>query len=137
MIKRLFTVGLIAMMTLFVVQACAQSEKEKSSAEDTRITASEFQDQIDKQPGVVIDVRTQDEYDQGHVASVDYHLDLLNGDFESSLDSLDKDKTYYLYCRTGNRSGQAADLMRQKGFENIYNIGGFQDLVDAGVESKQ
>lgn len=136
MMNRFFTIFIAIVMAIFAVQSCGQSEEE-SSTEDTRITAAEFQDQIDKQPGVVIDVRTQDEYDQGHVASVDYHLDLLNGDFESSLDSLDKDKTYYLYCRTGNRSGQAADLMKQNGFENVYNIGGFQDLVDAGIESKQ
>ncbi len=136
MMNRFFTISIAILMAIFALQACGQSEEE-SSTEDTRITAAEFQDQIDKQPGVVIDVRTQDEYDQGHVASVDYHLDLLNGDFESSLDSLDKDKTYYLYCRTGNRSGQAADLMKQNGFENVYNIGGFQDLVDAGIESRQ
>lgn len=136
MMNRFFTISIAIVMAIFALQACGQSEEE-SSTEDTRITAAEFQDQIDKQPGVVIDVRTQDEYNQGHVASVDYNLDLLNGDFESSLDSLDKDKTYYLYCRTGNRSGQAADLMKQNGFENVYNIGGFQDLVDAGIESKQ
>lgn len=136
MMNRFFTIFIAIVMAIFALQACGQSEEE-SSTEDTRITAAEFQDQIDKQPGVVIDVRTQDEYNQGHVASVDYNLDLLNGDFESSLDSLDKDKTYYLYCRTGNRSGQAADLMKQNGFENVYNIGGFQDLVDAGIESKQ
>ncbi|MDZ7680804.1 MAG: rhodanese-like domain-containing protein [Fodinibius sp.] len=53
------------------------------------------------------------------------------------LKSLDKDKTYYLYCRTGNRSGQAAELMVENGFDNVYNIGGYQDLVDAGIPSSK
>lgn len=130
--RRLFTLGLIAMMSLFVAQACAQSE-----GDSTRISAEQFLEKVDETPGVVIDVRTQKEYDQGHLAEVDHQLNLLNGDFESSLDSLDKEETYYLYCRTGNRSGQAADLMKKNGFENVYNIGGFQELVDAGVESSK
>ncbi len=129
--KRLFTLGLLTVMTLFMAQACAQSE-----ADSTRINAEQFQEKVDETPGVIIDVRTQKEYNQGHLADVDHQLNLLNGDFEASLDSLDKEKTYYLYCRTGNRSGQATELMKKNGFENVYNIGGFQELVNAGVESR-
>lgn len=129
--RRLFTLGLIALMSLFVVQACAQSE-----ADNTRISTEKFQKKINETPGVIIDVRTQKEYNQGHLAKVDHQLNLLNGNFEASLDSLDKEETYYLYCRTGNRSGQATELMKENGFENVYNIGGFQELVDAGIESK-
>lgn len=136
MMRRLLTVGFAAILALFSLQACGQSA-EQSESENTRITAQEFQERVTEQPGVIIDVRTQKEYDAGHLAEADRNLDLLNGDFEASLDSLDKEKTYYLYCRSGNRSGQAADLMKQKGFKNVYNIGGFQELVDAGVESSQ
>lgn len=132
MMKRLFRLGLIVVMTFFVTQACGQSE-----SDSTRMSAEQFQEKVGETPGVVIDVRTQKEYDQGHLAMVDDHLDFLNGNFEASLDSLDKEKTYYLYCRTGNRSGQAADLMKKSGFENVYNIGGFQELVDAGVKSSK
>jgi len=132
MMRRLFTIGLIAVMTLFVAQACAQN-----GAENTRINAEKFQEKVNETPGVIIDVRTQKEYNEGHLADVNYQLNLLNGDFEASLDSLDKEKTYYLYCRTGNRSGQATELMKKNGFENVYNIGGFQDLVEAGVASKR
>lgn len=132
MMRRLFTIGLIAVMTLFVAQACAQN-----GAENTRINAEQFQEKVNETLGVIIDVRTQKEYNEGHLADVNYQLNLLNGDFEASLDSLDKEKTYYLYCRTGNRSGQATELMKKNGFENVYNIGGFQDLVEAGVASKR
>lgn len=81
-------------------------------------------------------MRTQKEYEEGHLAETDQHYDLLNGEFEAQLKSFDKNQTYYLYCRSGNRSGQAAKLMIKNGFKNVYNIGGFQDLVDAGLESK-
>ena len=57
-----------------------------------------------------------------------------NGEKQYRTD-LDKDKTYYLYCRSGNRSGQAARIMKSKGFDNVYNVGGFEDLVRFGFES--
>lgn len=100
------------------------------------ISTQEFSEKIKDNPGVVIDVRTDEEYQNGHLAIADHQFNLMDGEFESKLDSLDQDKTYYLYCRTGNRSGQAARLMKEKGFENVYNIGGFQDLAAEGFETE-
>lgn len=61
---------------------------------------------------------------------------LTSGEFEEKLDSLDKSKTYYLYCASGNRSGKAAEIMKENGFENVHNLGGYNDLVEAGFEKK-
>ena len=76
---------------------------------------------------VVLDVRTPDEYAEGYIEgaiNIDYYAD----DFENSLDKLDKDKTYLVYCRSGRRSAEARDVMTELGFQNIYNMtGGFQD----------
>ena len=126
----------MALLIIFAWQGCGQ-EKQAEEKAPARLTAQEFQKQVDTQPGIIIDVRTQEEYNAGHLAAVDQHHNLLNGDFKTQLKSLDKDKTYYLYCRSGNRSGQAAQLMVQNGFNNVYNIGGYQDLVDAGFESEK
>lgn len=134
MIKRTFAIIIGLLVTVAMLQACGEGEQ--PSTENMEVTASEFQDKIDEEPGVIIDVRTQEEFNEGHLTNVDRHYNLLNGDFEAQLDSLDKDETYYLYCRTGNRSGQAANLMVENGFKNVYNIGGFQDLVSAGLESE-
>ncbi|MAL19174.1 MAG: rhodanese [Balneola sp.] len=95
-----------------------------------------FKQQYKETPGIVIDVRTQGEYDNGHLKITDQHHDILNGDFAQQLDSLDKNETYYLYCRSGNRSGKATQMMKDKGFEKVYNIGGYQDLVNSGLESE-
>ncbi|MEX0661298.1 MAG: rhodanese-like domain-containing protein [Balneolaceae bacterium] len=97
---------------------------------------SDWKQQIENEPGVVIDVRTDDEYNQGHLAVADHQFDLMNGDFENNLDDLDKNKTYYLYCRTGNRSGKAADMMKKQGFEKVHNIGGFEDLANSGFDTE-
>lgn len=100
------------------------------------INVDEFKEKYSETPGVVIDVRTQEEYEEGHLVKTDHQYDFMNGEFEEQLDKLDKDETYYLYCRSGNRSGQAARMMKSKGFENVYNIGGFEDLANKGFEAE-
>lgn len=97
---------------------------------------SDWKQKIDEEPGVIVDVRTQSEFDQGHLANVDLHYDFNSGEFEEKIDDLDKDKTYYLYCRTGNRSGKAARIMKNRGFEDVHNIGGFDDLASSGFDTE-
>jgi len=101
------------------------------------VTVNEFKKMLEAERGVIIDVRTKQEYDNGHLKLTDAQYDFLNGDFQNQIDSFDKNKTYYLYCRSGNRSGQAARIMQKEGFENVYNVGGFEDLENAGFESNK
>jgi rhodanese-related sulfurtransferase len=73
---------------------------------------------------IVLDVRTQDEVDEGIIPN-SIHLDIYRGqDFINELEKLDKTKNYYVYCRSGNRSGQACVIMNQLGFDNAYNLVG-------------
>lgn len=128
-------VALVGIIITTMIYTSYPDEEQKTAKVKT-ISAPEFQQQKEQQSGIVIDVRTQEEYDEGHLAEADRHYNLLNRDFEAQLDLLDKNETYYLYCRSGNRSGQAAELMVKNGFTNVYNIGGFQDLVDAGLKAE-
>jgi rhodanese-related sulfurtransferase len=77
---------------------------------------------------VVLDVRTQQEVDEGIIPN-SLHIDIYRGqDFIEELEKLDKTKNYYVYCRSGNRSGQACAIMNQLGFNNAYNlVGGFNE----------
>ena len=95
-----------------------------------------FKQKVNETPGVVIDVRTKGEYESGHLKVTDFNYDVMSGEFQAKLDSLDKNETYYLYCRSGNRSGKALQIMKQNGFENVYNIGGFSSLARAGLETE-
>lgn len=79
---------------------------------------------------VIIDVRTPEEFAGGHVQGAINH-DLLGGDFQAVLPGLDKNLTYKLYCRSGNRSGQAMALMQQAGFGKVENLGSLQEASDA------
>ena len=74
----------------------------------------------------IIDVRTQEEVDEGMIPEA-LHMDIYNGQkFISSLEKLDKSLGYYVYCRSGNRSAQACSIMGQLGFKSTFNlVGGF------------
>jgi phage shock protein E len=84
---------------------------------------------------VVIDVRTPEEVAQGALAEATF-IDLQGPDFRGRIAELDRDATYVLYCRTGNRSGQAAEIMRELGFEALYNAGGFDELAAIGLTTQ-
>lgn len=77
---------------------------------------------------VVLDVRTQAEVDEGIIPN-SIHIDIYKGQgFIDEIEKLDKTKSYYVYCRSGNRSGQACAIMNQLGFDNAYNlVGGFNE----------
>ena len=77
---------------------------------------------------IILDVRTDAEVEEGMIPEAK-HLDIHQGqDFISALEKLDKTNSYYVYCRSGARSGQACSIMQQMGFEKAYNLlGGFND----------
>ncbi len=73
---------------------------------------------------VVLDVRTDNEVADGIIPNA-IHLDIYKGqEFINAIDDLDKTKSYYVYCRSGNRSGQACQIMEELGFEKAYNLEG-------------
>lgn len=102
-------------------------------AEKVELNPDEFINRYETQPGVVIDVRTMDEHEDGHLAITNLQYDFRSGEFENKMSELDRNDTYYLYCRTGNRSGQALEKMKEAGFNNVYNIGGYEDLISSGL----
>jgi rhodanese-related sulfurtransferase len=71
---------------------------------------------------VVLDVRTEDECNEGMIPGA-INIDIYKGQgFIYLIEELDKSKNYYVYCRSGGRSGQACSIMNQLGFEKTYNL---------------
>ncbi|WP_372753031.1 rhodanese-like domain-containing protein [Mariniflexile sp.] len=100
------------------------------------LTQEEWVSQLQNDPNaVILDVRTDAEVADGIIENA-IHIDIHKGQgFLEEVEALDKTKNYYVYCRSGNRSGQACAVMNQLGFENAYNLlGGILewegDLVD-------
>ncbi len=101
------------------------------------LTQEEWAEQLaNDDKAVVLDVRTDAEVADGIIPNA-IHIDFYLGDgFVDKVDELDKSKNYYVYCRSGNRSGQACAIMEDLGFENAYNLEGGMldwtgDIVDA------
>lgn len=73
---------------------------------------------------VVLDVRTPAEVAEGIIPNA-ITIDIYKGDeFIEDIEALDKTKNYFVYCRSGARSGQACSIMNQLGIENAYNLVG-------------
>ncbi|MFN3597105.1 MAG: rhodanese-like domain-containing protein [Rubricoccaceae bacterium] len=98
------------------------------------LSAADFKARYDAGDVAVVDVRTPGEYAGGHVAGA--HLaDMMAPDFDAQIDALGLDpaQPVYLYCRSGNRSGKAAERLRARGFAQATNVGGFEALTAAGL----
>lgn len=77
---------------------------------------------VKDQPGVyLIDVREQWEYDEGHIPGVTL---IPMNQVPNRLDEIPTDKEVVVTCRSGNRSGQITDYLRQQGFDNVQNMSG-------------
>ena len=104
----------------------------------SNITTEEAYDMMNGYPDnsglVILDVRTQSEYDSGHIENA-VHLDYYSATFDEDLGNLCKTYTYIVYCRSGTRSGWALDLMENLGFRKVYNMeGGILQWIADGYE---
>ncbi len=81
----------------------------------------------------LIDVRTPDEYAAGKIdGAID--IDFYDPAFRDALAQLDRNKTYVIYCRSGNRSGQTLDIMRELGFTDVVDVqGGIAAWAESGL----
>jgi rhodanese-related sulfurtransferase len=82
-----------------------------------------IQNNQDNPDFIIIDVRTPEEFADGHLGKA-INLDYKNESFRDIIDLVDKNKTYLIYCRSGIRSGEALEIMRELGFREVYNMSG-------------
>ena len=79
---------------------------------------------------IVIDVRTPEEFASGHLDGAKL-IDFNGGDIPGALPALDPHAEYLVYCRSGNRSGQAIELMTAAGFTRLTNLGSLEQAAEA------
>jgi len=79
-----------------------------------------------------LDVRTREEYEDGHIKD-SLHIDIHQPSFAEEIETLDKSKTYIVYCGGGGRASKALEIMKQRGFANAYNLkGGMRKWKEEG-----
>jgi phage shock protein E len=103
-----------------------------SATLSSEMTVEQFAQLIARPGVVVLDVRTPAEFSTGHVQGA-INIDVQAPDFASRVGQLDRNITYALYCRTGRRSEQALQVMRQLGFSQATHLpGGITAWIAAG-----
>ncbi len=105
------------------------------------VNPQEAKDLIDQNKGnpdfQTIDIRTsQEQITDGYIAD-SILIDFYQYDFTKNLSQLDKNKTYLIYCKTGNRSEKTLEMMQELSFKQVYNLrGGINNWKDEGLPLK-
>jgi len=117
------------LLLVFSVWSSCQTKNYRSF----EISAEDFVKMNDTDQFVIIDVRTESEYEQSHLKNA-ILMDIYSPGMTERLNNLNKTKKYYVYCHSGIRSRSVIKLMRQQGFTDCYNIsGGTIKLARAGA----
>ncbi|NNE92107.1 MAG: rhodanese-like domain-containing protein [Verrucomicrobiales bacterium] len=99
------------------------------------LTAKEIAAELKKDGGdkiVILDVRTPGEFADGHLAGAE-NIDFSADGFEEKVGKLDRDKTYVVHCRSGNRSGRSMKVFKELKFKSILHMSdGFLGWQEAG-----
>ena len=115
------------LLAVMLLTACGQDKENDQGALYVNITAEEAKQIMDSEESyIILDVRTQEEYDQGHIpgAIVISHEEIA----EKAKEVLtDKDQLILVYCRSGRRSKIAAEALVELGYTNIKEFGGIID----------
>ena len=101
------------------------SQSDPDSKHITAVSAKEAAELIDKHDEdsefVILDIRTQGEFKSGHLAK-SVLIDFYSQTFAEKLNQLDKEKTYLIYCRSGNRSSKSLEIFKKLKFEKVYHM---------------
>ncbi len=109
------------LLALISFSACKDSH---ADGEIKVITPREVQEAVyDNNPHQLVDVRTAEEYGEGHLKKAQ-NICVTDSDFKENIAKLDKDQPVYLYCRSGKRSAKAAEILKEMGFKEIYDMEG-------------
>lgn len=121
--------------SLALLSGCALSKTKKDTPEDMtgkaayqyhKISAEEAYEMMVSQEVVVVDVRTREEYESGHIENaVLVPNESIGSEIPEAL--TDKEATLLIYCRSGRRSKEAAQKLLALGYQNVYDFGGVID----------
>ena len=121
-----------AIIASLLVMSCNTSMSEGFTDKTAAECYTLIQENTDNPDFIILDVRTPAEYAGGHIENA-VNLDYYEDDFEETLDTYDKNKTYLIYCRTANRTASVMIIMQRLEFTKVYNmLGGINAWTAAG-----
>ena len=120
--------ALAALFSMLLLAGCSSGTTEGVGVRT--VSATEAVKVLDSR--VVIDVRGPDEVAEGAIVGATV-LDFNAGEFQAKIGDYDRNAAYLVYCRSGNRSGQAVAIMKELGFTDVIDAGAYVDLAAAGA----
>lgn len=128
--KKIMIAAAVLAILALALTGCSNTSSEEESVNDkiqyVKISPKDAKEIMDNEESIVLDVRTKDEYDQGHIeGSVLLPVDEISSKAEEVLK--DKKAKILVYCRSGNRSATAAKALIKMGYENVLDFGGIID----------
>ena len=118
------------LLAVMMLTACGQDKENDQGVVYVNITAEEAKQIIDTEEGyIILDVRTQEEYDQGHIPGA---ILIPDTEIKAKAEDVltDKEQMILVYCRSGRRSKLAAETLVELGYTNIKEFGGIIDWPD-------
>lgn len=115
--------SILLMLIVFLVSFSCKDQGNRTTEHLVILTAPSFKEDITNKKVQLIDVRTPEEYQKGHIENA-VNIDFLADGFDQEFDDFNKDEPLYIYCRSGNRSAKAAKILSEMGFETIYDLKG-------------
>jgi phage shock protein E len=136
--RSIVAVVAVSVLVLLGVASCSSDDDSSAESSDTTLTTAQggpaagaaSAELALEQERFVIDVRTPEEFAEGHVEGA-VNINLQAPDFSAQIADLDAEEQYVVYCRTGNRSAVAAAEMAGIGLD-VLDGGGFDTMTDAG-----
>ncbi len=119
-------IALLCVVMVVLAAGCASGQTVKE-AKAVTITAKQAKERLDREAGIILlDVRTKEEYQAQHIPNA---ILLPIDDIGTKAASVipDKNATYFVYCRTGNRSATASAQLVSMGYKNVFDLGGIID----------
>jgi rhodanese-related sulfurtransferase len=129
---------LVGIILLSAISGCISGTKAPEKTQYVEISVQQAKEMIDSGGVFILDVRTQEEYDAGHInGSVRIPVQdiKVKEELDKELTKIPRDRKILVYCRTGVRSAQASQVLVNNGFTEVYSMkGGITDWTKAGYE---
>lgn len=108
---------------IIMLSSCNNNQAQQAGSVIENVDAKTFKELVDAGKGIILDVRTPEEVSQGYISNAST-INLYDDDFSAKINLIQKDKQIYVYCRSGGRSADAAELLKKNGFGKVYNLKG-------------
>ena len=122
MSKKLLFPKVLFLLLLFLASSC-NAQNSSSSGKSVVLNQEEFKSQISGKKVQLIDVRSPEEFNDGHISN-SKNINYNSAEFKEEVSKLDKSKPVYVYCQAGGRSAAAAKVLVQMGFSKVYDLKG-------------